>query len=79
MKTPCGDLPTGMLPTTFSVVEVDDGDPTQEALGHPELLAVGRDVHAVGPARHADGADDLACSSLVSISDTVPSTRLLRK
>ena len=40
-------------------IDIDDGNPTQKPLGHPEFLAVGRNVHAVRPARNADAAHDL--------------------
>ena len=76
MKTPCGDLPTGMLATTLSCsISTTATRRRKRCVTHSSLPSAVMSMQSGPPGTLILPATLMSC---VSIIETVPSTRLLR-
>src|SRR5207245_9870776 len=76
MNTPCGDLPTGILPTTLSVARSTMAMRRRKrCVTHSSLPSGVMSMQSGPPGTRMVLTTAISC---VSISDTVPSMRLLR-
>ena len=76
MNTPCGDLPTGMLATTFICSRSTTATRRRKrCVTHSSLPSAVMSMQSGPPGTLMVPATFMSC---VSTSETVPSTRLLR-